>query len=158
MTTTTTYNLYMYPEQPEAGLGFRYELQVFSTLKEAQRVGRAANITFYEIQAISTTREPPSKKNPEGSVSTSTSIVERRTLRQSQWAMKGPSPTGLRIQDGINGYFQLKMTDQEALRACVALREFGLGLCWRPGRQMITAKLSNIDKVEKVLIKEQYMC
>jgi hypothetical protein len=152
MTTTTVYKLYTYSEAPAAGLPLRCDTQEFSTLKEAQIAGRRANATFYEIQVISTTREPPTKKNPEGSISTSTTMVERKSFRQSQWAMKSPSPTGLRIQCGINGYFQIKMDDEDALRAAVALRGLGLGLCWRPGRQMITAKVSNMDKVEKTLV------
>jgi hypothetical protein len=154
MPSTTIYKLFTYPELPEAGLGFRYETKEFSTLKEAQIAGRRFNATFYEIQAVTTTVEPPSKKNPEGSVSTSTSILERRNLRQSQWAMKTPSPTGLRIQYGINGYFQLKMSDEDSLRAAVALRGLGMGLCWRAGRQMISAKVSTLDVMQKILVKE----
>ena len=154
MTTTTSYKVFTFPETPEAGLRFRYEAQEFSSLKEAQIAGRKANATSYEIHAISTTVEPPTKKNPQGSFSTSTSIIERRNLRQSQWAMEKPSPTGLRIQYGINGYFQLKLSDQDALRAAVALRGLGMGLCWRPGRQMITANVSVIDRAQKILVKE----
>jgi hypothetical protein len=150
--TTTSYILYTYPEQPSLGIGFRCDTQAFQTLSEAQKAGRAANATMYEIQAVSTTLEPPTKKNSEGSTSTSKTMVERKALRPSQWAMKVPSPTGLRIQYGLNGYFQLKLSDEDALRTAVLLRGCGLGLCWRPGRQMITAKVSNLDIVQKILI------
>jgi hypothetical protein len=149
-TTTITYKLYTYPEQYMPGLSCQCNTETFSTLLEAQKAGRAANTTFYEIQMISKTEEPPTKKMPHGSVSTSTAIVERRVLRASQWSQ--PAPTGLRIQNGINGYFTLKLSDADTLRAAIALRGLGLGLCWRPGRQMVVANGSKIDKIQKVLV------
>jgi hypothetical protein len=152
-TTTTVYKLYTYPELWAAGeTPLRCNTQEFPTLLLAQRAGRAANTTMYEIQAVSTTVEPPTKKNPQGSTSKSATIVERKSIRPDPCFAGQSQPTGLRIQYGINGYFQLKLSDADALRAAVALRSLGLGLCWRPGRQMVTAKVSNMDLTQKILI------
>ena len=84
MTTTSVFNLFLYPET-EQGAPTGVQMEVFSTLEDAKQRGDTYDGVSYEIQCISTTILPPSKRCPEGERSTSKTILVRKTLREPAW-------------------------------------------------------------------------
>ncbi len=78
------FNVFLYPDT-ELGAPTAAEMKTFNTLEEATGLGEAYDGVLYEIQCISTTIQPPSKKYPEGERSTSKTILVRKTLRDPSW-------------------------------------------------------------------------
>jgi hypothetical protein len=86
-TTTIVYKLFTYPATESPGLPLVFNMNEFGSMSEAQSVGKSSidTCTFYEIQAVTTIVEPPSKKNPLGEITIIKNIVERVSLRENIW-------------------------------------------------------------------------
>lgn len=61
--------------------------------------------------------------------------------------------TELRFIDGPRGYFKLCLHGDNGIKAIIALRHCGLGLCWTPTTRIFSAPAMKFDDAEKALIK-----
>lgn len=52
-----------------------------------------------------------------------------------------------------NGMFVANLTEDEAMRAAIALRKLGLGLTWKKGEAMVTTQTEQFCQAEKILSK-----
>ena len=163
--TTVTYNLYLYADQPAAGEGFSCLCESYSTLAEARTRGINFKGTNYEIQSISTTVEPPSKRYPNGETSTSKTIIERKQLREPLWytnwvrAMPGRTDKPeLRFNLGY-GYLKLRLPSRaDAVKVLVLLRGCKAGFYYdmRANNIIVAKTLQTYSDINKILKREGY--
>lgn len=163
--TTVEYKLYLYADQPAAGQDFSCISESYATLAEARARGLAFRGTNYEIQSISTTVEPPSKRCPNGETSTSKTIVERKQLREPLWwtnwvrAMPGRTDKPELCFNLGYGYLRLRLPSRaDAMKVLVLLRGCGAGLYYdAKANNIIMAKtLKPYSDINKILKREGY--
>jgi hypothetical protein len=164
-TTTLEYKLFLYPERTAMGAPLNVLTETYNSLEEARRRGAAFRGELYEIQCISTTTEPPSKKFPNGDISSSKTMMERKQLYTPLWwrdwlrfrgAREGPPE--LRFQLGY-GYLRLRILSREdAIKILVLTRGCGAGLYYdqRTNNLIIAKSLRPYSEINKILKRAGY--